>query len=141
MLTYSLAAAAIQGGNAFPEVRRHINDSIARLTKGGVKPGPQNATLLLQNSRTYKFARPESASRWGAFRLQITATGALASIQMSGEKRLGDVAQVIDAMRFPDLVPAQSKARLLRGGIVSCSSSGGCELVLVPSSNLNTERQ
>ena len=69
MLTYSLAAAAIQGGNAFPEVRRHINDSIARLTKGGVKPGPQNATLLLQNSRTYKFARPESASRWGAFPL------------------------------------------------------------------------
>ncbi len=141
MLTYALAASAIQRGNASPEVRRHISESIARLTKGGVKPAPQNATLLLQNSRTYKFARPEGASGWGAFRLQITTTGAMASMQMSGEKRLGNITQTIDAIKFPDLVPPQSKARLLRGGIVSCSSNGGCELVLVPNSNLNTEHE
>jgi Flp pilus assembly protein TadD len=141
MLTYSLAGAAIQGGNAPPETLKHINESIARLTRDGVKPGPKNATQILQDSRTYKIARSEGTSGWGTFRLQITATGVLGSQQLSGEKKLGNITQAIDAVKFPELVPPQSKAHLLRGAVVSCSSGATCELVLVPNSNLYTEQQ
>lgn len=60
---------------------------------------------------------------------------------MSGEKKLENISQAIDAMKFAEQVPPQSKAHRLRGGVVSCSSGATCELVLVPNSNLYTEQQ
>jgi len=48
--------------------------------------------------------------------------------------------KVIDEMKFPELLPPGSKARLLRSGVVSCANGKACELVLVPNSSLQTER-
>lgn len=44
-------------------------------------------------------------------------------------------------MKFPGLVPAESKAHLLRSAVISCSSGNDCEVVLVPGGGLQTESQ
>ena len=140
LAAYRLAGAAMQGGNVTEDVRKHINESIERLTVPGSKPVKIGSTEL-QESRTYKFTRPDGVSGWGTFRLQLDTTGVIGSQQMSGEQKLSAVQKAIDTMKFPDLVPPQSKAHLLRSAVVSCSATASCELVLVPDSNLRTEQQ
>jgi tetratricopeptide (TPR) repeat protein len=146
-VTYALAQAS-NTPPAPPEVRRHIDASISRLRAG--KPGESNknsalvaanATQALQDLRTYKIDRPAGASGWGTFRLEITTTGVIESQQMSGEQHLAALKPVIDAMKFPGLVPPGSKAHLLRSAVVSCSMSKTCEVVLVPDGGLQTEQQ
>lgn len=137
---YTLAQAALDKNSA-SDVRRHITESVARLKAAGAKPGPPNATQALQDLRTYKIPRPEGASGWGAFRLEITTAGVIESQQMSGEQHLAAVKPAIDAMKFPELIPPDSKAHLLRSAVVSCSMGKTCEVVLVPGGGLETERQ
>jgi predicted Zn-dependent protease len=138
---YLMAAVAIQGNNVPPAVRQHITESIARLKGAGIQTPSAVGAQTLQDLRTYKIARPEGVSGWGTFRLQIDTTGVIASQQMSGEQKLANITEAINAMKFPDLLPPQSKAHLLRSAVVSCSVGNTCELVLVPRSNLYTERQ
>jgi tetratricopeptide (TPR) repeat protein/transglutaminase-like putative cysteine protease len=135
---YRLAAASIEGENASPDVREHIKTSIARL-KGAAGP-PFNGTAALQESRSYRIARPEGVSGWGTFRLQINTLGVIASQQMSGDEKLATIAIRINAMKFPELVPPGSAAHLLRSAVVSCSMGSNCDVVLVPNSSLQTER-
>jgi len=137
---YTLAQAALDKNSA-PDVRRHITESLARLRAEGAKAGSPNPTQALQDLRTYKISRPEGAGGWGTFRLEITTAGVVESQQMSGEAKIAGVKPVLDAMKFPELLPADSKAHLLRSAVVSCSLNKECEVVLVPEGGLQTERQ
>jgi tetratricopeptide (TPR) repeat protein len=137
---YRLAAASIEGENASPDVREHIKTSIARLKGGSAAGSNFNGTGALQESRSYRIARPEGVSGWGTFRLQINTQGVLASQQMSGDEKLATIATAINAMKFPELVPPGSAAHLLRSAVVSCSMGSNCDVVLVPNSSLQTER-
>ncbi len=139
LATYYLAQAAMNKNTA-PGVHAHITESIERLLGAHTKPGPANSTQALQDLRTYKVPRPVGASGWGTFRLEITTAGVIESQQMSGEQRLASVKPAIDAMKFPGLVPPESKAHLLRSAVVSCSMGTTCEVVLVPNGGLQTER-
>lgn len=136
---YTLAQVDMKR-NTSPAVRRHIVESIARLKAAGAKPGPANATQALQDLRTYKIKRPAGASGWGAFRLVISTAGVIESQQMSGEQHLAAIKPVVDAMKFPELLPPDSKAHLLRSAVVSCSMGTTCEVVLVPNGGLQTEQ-
>ena len=134
-----------EGANSPPasqDVRDHIKDSIARL-KGSAAKGREIAggPLGLQNLRTYKVAKPQGASGWGTFRLEITTAGVIESQKMSGEQHIEAVKPAIDAMKFSELIPPGSKAHLLRSAVVSCSMGKDCEVVLVPDGGLQTERQ
>jgi len=140
LAAYSLAAASTEHAGLSPDVNQHIQNSIARLTKAGAQAGKKGGREALQDSRTYKIPGVSSVSGWGTFRLQVTATGVADSQQVSGEQKLGGLTKVIDEMKFPELVPPGSKARLLRSGVVSCANGKACELVLVPNSSLQTER-
>ena len=137
---YRLAAASIEGDNASPDVREHITTSIARLRGGNAAGPPFNGTGALQESRSYKIARPEGVSGWGTFRLQLNTQGVIASQQMSGDEKLAAIAAKINAMKFPELVPPGSAAHLLRSAVVSCSMGTNCDVVLVPNSSLQTEQ-
>ncbi len=139
LATYRLAEASIENGNVTSDTRKHLTESIARLTPPSAKPAKVGATQL-QESRSYQIARPEGVSGWGTFRLQIAVTGVIGSQQMSGEQKLAGIAPSIGAMKFPELVPPQSKAHLLRSAVVSCSNGTHCDLVLVPNSSLSTEQ-
>ena len=136
---YALALAALDK-NSPPAVRRHIIESIARLKAAGAKPGPANAVQALQDLRTYKIKRPAGVSGWGTFRLEISTAGVVESQQMSGEQRLAAIKPVVDAMKFPELLPPDSKAHLLRSAVINCSMGATCEVVMVPNGGLNTEQ-
>ena len=139
LAAYRLARASIEGNNATAETSKDINESIERLTPPGSKSTTVGATAL-QETRTYRFARPEGLTGWGTFRLQLDTTGVIGLQQMSGDQKLSGALPAIKALKFPELVPPQSKAHLLRSGVVSCSSTSDCELVLVPNSSLRTEQ-
>ena len=137
---YRLADAAVNPSTE-PEIRRHIHDGFTRLEAAGAKPGPKNGAEELQNSRTYKLGHVADASGWGTFRIEVAAEGVIEVQQMTGENRIAPVTESIKKMKLPELLPPGSKAHLLRSAVVSCSQSGGCELVLVPGGGLQTERQ
>jgi tetratricopeptide (TPR) repeat protein len=137
---YRLAAASIEGENASPDVREHITTSIARL-KSTSADGPRfDGTAALQQSRSYKIAKPDGVSGWGTFRLQINTEGVVAAQQISGDEKLAALATRIQAMKFPKLVPPGSAAHLLRSAVVSCSMGSDCDVVLVPNSSLQAEQ-
>lgn len=87
-----------------------------------------------------RVTRPAGVSGWGTFRVVVTATGIAEAQQMSGESKVAGMKDALMGMKFPELLPPGSKARLLRSAVVSCSSSP-CEVVLVPDGGLQTERE
>ncbi|HVZ84501.1 MAG TPA: DUF3857 domain-containing protein [Terracidiphilus sp.] len=140
-LYYALAQAAMTSSNVTPEIRRHILDGVHRMKAEGAKPGPADGAVALQNLRTFKLARPEGASGWGTFRIEISTAGVADSQQMSGDHNMAKAKPAIDAMKFPELLPPASKAHLLRSAVISCSMGKTCELVFVLDGGLNTEQQ
>jgi tetratricopeptide (TPR) repeat protein len=137
--TYRLAAASIQN-NAQPDVIEHIQTSIKRLSAGKASGSLFASKQALQDTRTYHIARPTGTTGWGTFRVQIATTGVVASQQMSGDEKLASIAEKINGIKFPELVPPGSTAHLLRSVVVSCSSGTTCDVVLVPGSGMQTER-
>jgi uncharacterized protein HemY/transglutaminase-like putative cysteine protease len=136
---YAFAQAALTK-NVPPDVRAEITDGIAQLKAAGAKPAGASA-ISLQDLRTYKISRPASVNGWGTFRLEITTVGVIESQQMSGEKQIAGIKKAVDGMKFPELLPPDSKAHLLRSAVVSCPSGPTCEVVIVPDGSLQTERQ
>ena len=136
---YALAQAALTK-NVAPDVRAGITDGIARLKAAGAKPAAGGA-IALQELRTYKVSKPAGANGWGTFRLEITTSGVIESQQMTGEKQIAAIKKTLDGMKFPELLPPDSKAHLLRSAVVSCSMGTTCEVILVPDGGLQTEQQ
>jgi len=137
---YLLASASSEHGSDVKQADKHIADSVARLKKAGAKVATRNAQDELQNSRTYKLTGYAGVSGWGTFRLQVTTAGVIGARQMTGEPKLAPLARDVGAMKFPELLPPDSKAHLLLSAVVSCSSYRSCEVVLVPDSDLRTEQ-
>ena len=137
---YILAQAAVQR-NTPPDIKTHIAEGVVRLRPAGEKPSVFPKSEALQALRTYKINKPAGVSGWGTFRIVITTDGVIESQQMSGEHKLEPIKPVIGAMKFSELLPPGSKARLLRSAVVSCSTGSTCELVLVPDGGLQTEQQ
>jgi len=137
---FVLAQAAINRDQP-PDERSHIAEGIQRLKAAGAKPGPANPTQALQDLRAYKITRPDGAGGWGTFRLEITTAGVIEAQQMSGETKISAIEPVLRQMKFPELLPPDSKAHLLRSVVVSCSMDKTCEVVLVPDGGLQTEQQ
>lgn len=137
--TYALADSAIDS-NTSPDIGGRIEDSLARLKAAGFKPAA-GGVQALQDLRTYKVPRPKGVGGWGAFRLEITTAGVIESQRMSGADPIAGIKPALAEMKFPGLVPAESKAHLLRSAVISCSSGKVCEVVLVPDGGLQTERQ
>ena len=137
--TYALADTAIDS-NTSPDTGGRIKDSLAKLKAAGFKP-EAGGVQALQDLRSYKIPRPKGVGGWGAFRLEITTAGVIESQQMSGADSIAGIKPALAAMKFPGLLPADSKAHLLRSAVISCASGKECEVVLVPDGGLQTERQ
>ncbi len=140
LTAYDFALAALTR-NDKPDTRGHITDSIARLKEAGAKEHQPAGAVDLQGLRTYKISSPPDEKGWAAFRLEITTAGVVDSQQMSGAHPLTEAKKAIDAMKFPELLPPDSKAHLLRSAVVSCAAATTCEVVLVPNGGLQTEQQ
>jgi predicted Zn-dependent protease len=141
LTAYSLAEMALTS-NDTADVRGHIHDSIARLKGAGAKASLPAGAANTQDLRTYRLARPEKVSGWGTFRVEITTAGVIDAQLMSGQQTVAGLQPSILAMKFRELLPAGSKAHLLRSAVVSCSQAGDkkCDVVLVPGGGLQTEQ-
>jgi hypothetical protein len=106
----------------------------------GAKPANASATSL-QDLRTYKISKPAGVNGWGTFRLEITTAGVIESQQMTGEKQITGIKKTVDEMKFPELLPPDSKAHLLRSAVISCSMGPSCQVILVPDGGLQTEQE
>ncbi len=137
---YGFARTACNS-NTPQDVHAHITESVQRLQAGGAKEKSGTGAQALQDLRTYKVAKPAGTSGWGTFRLEITTAGVIESQQMSGEQHIAGIKPALDKMKFPELLPPDSKAHLLRSAVVSCSTSSTCEVVMVPDGGLQTEQQ
>ncbi len=101
---------------------------------------PEKAdSAALLRLRTYHIARPGDVSGWGVFRFQVSHDAILAVQQASGSPSLRTMIPALSTLKFPDLVPAHSKAHLLRSGVLTCSRDP-CELVLMLKPNLAQEQ-
>jgi tetratricopeptide (TPR) repeat protein/transglutaminase-like putative cysteine protease len=142
---FRLAKIAVNK-NTPANVVEEIDAGVARLHAGSASsPIPVVAAAKgaeeLQNLRSYKVKRPAGASGWGTFRLEVTTSGVIEAQQVSGEQKLsGTIKPALMAMKFSELLPAESKAHLLRSAVVSCSMGNSCDVVLVPDANLQTEQ-
>lgn len=136
---YALADTA-SNSNTPPDVSGPIKDNLARLKAAGFKPS-EGGVQALQDLRTYKIAKPRDVSGWGAFRLEVTNAGVIESQQMTGSNQIAGIKPALAQMKFAGLVPAESKAHLLLSAVISCTSGKECQVVLVPSGGLQTERQ
>ena len=77
---------------------------------------------------------------WGSFRLQLASTGVLESDLVSGPEEMRAMIPELKRLKMEAAVPAASRGRLVRDGVLSCSAEiGRCELVLMPHSNLAVE--
>ena len=136
---YAFSRTALTS-SATPELRGHVMDSIARLTAAGAKIRGDTGTDALQKLRTWSLGKATTTG-WGTFRLEITTAGVVDEQQMSGDRKaLASMDAAIRALKFPELLPPDSKAHLLRSGVVSCTTGSDCELVLVPDGGLQTEQ-
>lgn len=136
---YDQAANSTEQSNLASDIKRHLSESSARLHTSNAPVSQIGREGLLQ-SRTYRLTGYKGVSGWSTLRLEITAAGLAEALQISGEPKLANLVKTMHNMQFPDLVPPTSKAHLLRSGVLSCSTDGKCELVLVPNSDLRTER-
>lgn len=137
---YSLADAAMTQ-DVPANVRQHVKDRMAQLKAKGVNPTTSGASTL-QEVRSFTVPRPGETVGWGAFRLEIAAGKVLEAKQMSGEHHLEGLEKNLGDMKFPELVPPESKAHLLKSAVVNCSKGAKtCEVVLVPDGGLHTEQQ
>jgi tetratricopeptide (TPR) repeat protein len=137
---YGFARTACNS-NTPQDVHAHITESVQRLGVAGAKERSGTGAQALQDLRTYKITKPSGTSGWGTFRLEITTAGVIESQQMSGEQHIAGIKPALDKMKFPELLPPDSKAHLLRSAVVSCSMNSTCEVVLVPDGGLQTEQQ
>lgn len=143
---FRLAKLAVNK-NTPPNVVEEITAGVARTHAGSTNINSSNALSAskgaeeLQKLRSYKVKRPVGASGWGTLRLEVTTGGVIEAQQVSGEQKLSaGIKPALLAMKFPELLPATSKAHLLRSAVVSCSMGNSCDVVLVPDANLQIEQ-
>ena len=130
-------ATATSDKDAVAELKLHIAD----LQKGGAHSESSNAVQSLQAMRTFQVPRATPALKgWGSFRVQLASSGVLSSDLVSGPEEMRAMIPELNQLKIPAAVPAGSRGKLVRDGVVSCSTViERCELVLMPQSNLLVE--
>jgi Tfp pilus assembly protein PilF len=128
------------GANVNPTYAQ-IGDRVKHLEAEGVSPTKADATMALQQERTFKLTLKASNSYWSAiYRVQLDANGATDAMQVSGKTPREGVVQAIKRLAFPHLVPKGFKGRILRDAVISCSSGKTeCEFVLMPMDSMAAE--
>jgi Tfp pilus assembly protein PilF len=129
-----LAAAGSQGSNS-AEVQKLIDTKIAELQKStppnGLKVRPRDQ---LQDQRTYTVQRGKVTPKgqgWATIELDVTAKGTTAVRFVQGDQTLEPLFDTVRQLNLDLDIPPASQASLLRRGILSCSTTPTCQLVLI----------
>lgn len=133
-------------GQKLPARPRETHDkltaAIARLKREHVASSGEDPTLALQAMRTFHLLAGRAPKKFqqATFRLEFAADGPPQVMQVNGDAVMAQFVGKIRQVRFPELVPAASKAELVRDAAMSCSPGDRhCVLVLMPMGLMQAE--
>jgi tetratricopeptide (TPR) repeat protein len=140
---YLLAATQVHGKPADTPDWQPLQDNIVRLRAANVTPGVKlDSTQTLQEERTFKI-RVETVCKSfesSIFRLQIGPSGTSDLMNAGGAAVSEKVAASIRKLSLPHLVPAASRAKILRDAVFTCSAGkSDAYLVLMPLGGIQAE--
>jgi transglutaminase-like putative cysteine protease/tetratricopeptide (TPR) repeat protein len=141
-----LASAGAPGANS-NEVQQLINTKVADLEKSATSSNTNNAApslkLRLQDQRTYTFPRGKLTPKgqgWATIELDVTAKGTTAVRFVQGDETLEPLFDTVRRLDLDISIPPSSQASLLRRGILSCSTTTTCQLVLISPQDALSQR-
>jgi tetratricopeptide (TPR) repeat protein len=121
-----------------------MEDRIAKLKSAGVTPPPErNASGILQDERTFKVQLPTACRSFvnSTFRVQLSSGSNPEFLHVSGEPLSESSLKSLKSLRLPHLVPADSKARILRDAVVTCSAKqSSAYVVFMPMGGISAEK-
>jgi tetratricopeptide (TPR) repeat protein len=124
------------------ETHDKLTAAIARLKREHVASTGEDPTFALQSMRTFHLlvVRAPKKFQQATFRLEFAADGPPQVMQVNGDAWMAQFVRKIKLVRFPELVPAGSKAELVRDAAMSCSPGDRhCVLVLMPMGPMQSE--
>jgi tetratricopeptide (TPR) repeat protein len=141
---YDLASTQLLGRKAdqVPDWKP-LQDNTARLKAAGVKwVSKASIPQSLQEDRTFRIDLKSACKSFASstFRLQFGSSGPLEILRVNGEAAPDEVTDAIKKLSISHLVPAASKAKILRDAVFTCSA-GKSEgyLVLMPLGGMQAE--
>jgi tetratricopeptide (TPR) repeat protein/transglutaminase-like putative cysteine protease len=115
-------------------VQKLIDDEIAKLSTSTHPTLKLDASMKLQNQRTYKLPRGDlkpAAEGWATVELDVTTQGTTAFRIVSGDQSLQPLADTVEHLNLDLQIPSTGHATLIRRGVLSCHETSTCQLVLV----------
>lgn len=125
--------AAWRNGNG-AEPGSHLVTILQKLNRSA-DAQPEVTMLDRQKARTYILSRGNVKSKeggWATIEIDVTAHGNTAVRFIDGDESLSPLASAIQRMNFDLKLPPESKATLVRRGVISCHTSATCQVVLIP---------
>ena len=137
MRVYGMALSRKGSGSTNP-VTTELHARVETLKKQGlaVEARPEQA---LQAMRTYHVARPAGVKGSGVFVLQVSAAKTEKVAMVSGDEAVRGLRGPLEEVDLGLAVPRESKALLLRSGVLFCSTEATCEFVLTPPETANVK--
>ncbi|AEU38760.1 DUF3857 domain-containing protein [Granulicella mallensis] len=127
---YHLAESGEPGDNQDVDLRL-ISNRLSALAKTGIHPEGGDAKAALLKTRTFKLENVSVPKKGLAtFEIEFSAQRTETVRFVHGDEGLKSMGDAIQHLDFKAAIPADSQARLIRRGILSCSST--CEFVLMP---------
>ena len=113
-----------------------IADKISQLRKSTQPSEPTlraNPATELQNQRTYTVPSTLRATGqgWATVEIDVTTTGTTAFRIVSGDQSLQALSDTVQHLDLHLQIPPDSHATLTRRGVLSCTPSAACQLVLI----------
>ncbi len=134
---YELALSAAGKSTApwVPELHTRADG----LKKKGVADGDLEPSRVLLEQRTYHVARTPEAKGSGVFAMRVSAEKTEQVAMESGDESLRSMVGAIGKLELGLAVPKESRALLLRSGVLVCAGEPTCELVLIPPESANVK--
>ena len=114
-----------------------LNTAMAALSKQQVAIQYPHPAAVLQEQRTFHIPRPENLKGSAIFVAQVSSNRTEKVELISGDERLRSQAEVLAHLDLHLAIPPNSKALLLRSGVLFCSEQPNCEFVLTPPAQAN----
>ncbi len=138
MTLYHLAASGEPSGNQSATLKL-IADRLFALAKAGIHADEQDARATLQKERTFKVEGGSTPKNGLAtFEIEFSAQGTEEVRFVHGDESLKSLTSAVQHVDFKASIPKDSHARLIRRGILSCSST--CEFVFMPPQEALTDQ-
>ncbi len=113
-------------------VAEQLDTRLDALRRQGVPVQSAHPEQTLQEQRTYHVPRPPALKGSATFLLQVSSAKTEKLEFASGDASLRGQSDVIAHLDLGLAIPSDSKALLLRSGILFCSTQSTCEFVLTP---------